>query len=89
MKTIFILELFAVTFLAAANAPAAGGDSAQPGTVAGALGKRAGDFVEGRAGGKKRSGPADNGAEDPGGLVTFMSGGASLSTWVHLLNAVW
>ena len=28
---------------------AAGGDSAQPGTVAGALGKRVGDFVEGKA----------------------------------------
>src|SRR5580693_5664203 len=27
---------------------AAGGDSAQPGTVVGALGKRVGDFVEGR-----------------------------------------
>jgi alkylation response protein AidB-like acyl-CoA dehydrogenase len=63
---------------------AAGGDSAQPGTVAGALGKRVGDFVEGKGNGKgngkgtKRSAAAKDGAEDGGGLMSVMRGGAGL-----------
>jgi alkylation response protein AidB-like acyl-CoA dehydrogenase len=55
---------------------AAGGDSAQPGTVAGALGKRVGDFVEEKS--TKRRGPAKDGAEDGGGLMSVMRGGAGL-----------
>jgi alkylation response protein AidB-like acyl-CoA dehydrogenase len=69
---------------------AAGGDSAQPGTVMGALGRRVGDFVEGKAaGGRRRSGGADKGDKtdrgDKGGsggstsgLMAFLGGGASL-----------
>jgi alkylation response protein AidB-like acyl-CoA dehydrogenase len=58
---------------------AAGGDSAQPGTVAGALGKRVGDFVAGkRPRGAKRSGPQSDAAEDSGGLMSVMRGGAGL-----------
>jgi alkylation response protein AidB-like acyl-CoA dehydrogenase len=63
---------------------AAGGDSAQPGTVMGALGKRVGDFVEGKeATGTRRrgngSGKKSGGAEDGGsGLMSVMRGGASL-----------
>jgi alkylation response protein AidB-like acyl-CoA dehydrogenase len=53
---------------------AAGGDSAQPGTVTGALGKRVGDFVEGKSvGGRRRAGGAENGGS---GLMSFLSGGA-------------
>jgi len=57
---------------------AAGGDSAQPGTVAGALGMRVGDFVVERQGGRgtKRSGPASDGGGDSGGLLSVMQGGA-------------
>ncbi len=54
---------------------AAGGDSAQPGTVAGALGKRVGDFV---AKGTKRSGPAKKSDGEEAGLMSVMRGGASL-----------
>jgi alkylation response protein AidB-like acyl-CoA dehydrogenase len=58
---------------------AAGGDSAQPGTVMGALGKRAGDFVA--ASGARRGGGAKNGssaADGGSGLMSVMRGGASL-----------
>jgi alkylation response protein AidB-like acyl-CoA dehydrogenase len=61
---------------------AAGGDSAQPGTVMGALGQRVGDFVGGReATGTRRSGTANKSATAEGGgsgLMTVMRGGASL-----------
>ncbi len=58
---------------------AAGGDSAQPGTVAGALGKRVGDFVERkRPRAAKRSETAKDGGEDGGGLMSVMRGGAGL-----------
>jgi alkylation response protein AidB-like acyl-CoA dehydrogenase len=54
---------------------AAGGDSAQPGTVMGALGRRVGDFVEGKAGGGRRGGGA---AEGNSGLVGFLGGSSNL-----------
>jgi alkylation response protein AidB-like acyl-CoA dehydrogenase len=52
---------------------AAGGDSATPGTVLGALGKRVGDFVTPKTNG---NGKRSNGAS--GGVLGIMRGGASL-----------
>ena len=68
---------------------AAGGDSAQPGTVIGALGRRVGDFVtSGGApngdrsgqGAKDEAGAAGVGgdAESTGGLMAIMRGGAGM-----------
>jgi alkylation response protein AidB-like acyl-CoA dehydrogenase len=61
---------------------AAGGDSAQPGTVMGALGRRVGDFVEGKAVGSRRRGSAadsgGSGGNGGSGLMAFLGGGASL-----------
>jgi alkylation response protein AidB-like acyl-CoA dehydrogenase len=57
---------------------AAGGDSAQPGTVMGALGKRVGDFVAAsgpRRGGAKKGSSAEDGGS---GLMSVMRGGAGL-----------
>ena len=63
---------------------AAGGESAQPGTVMGALVKRVGDFVEGKEptgtrrrgnGSGKKSGSAEAGGS---GLMSVMRGGASI-----------
>jgi alkylation response protein AidB-like acyl-CoA dehydrogenase len=71
---------------------AAGGDSAQPGTVMGALGKRVGDFItsggapNGRRGAATKSGAGDGAAakassedaESTGGLMAIMRGGAGM-----------
>jgi len=60
---------------------AAGGDSAQPGTVVGALGKRVGDFVEAKERTGSRGSGSGSGAgseSGEGGLVGVMRGGASL-----------
>jgi alkylation response protein AidB-like acyl-CoA dehydrogenase len=55
---------------------AAGGDSAQPGSVPSALDKRVGDFVEGKNVGSRRRGGS---GQDGGlGLVGMLGGGASL-----------
>jgi alkylation response protein AidB-like acyl-CoA dehydrogenase len=68
---------------------AAGGESAQPGTVVGALGKRVGDFVKKGADVRRSKSENENenengngngnGSEsDEGGLMSVMRGGASL-----------
>ena len=58
---------------------AAGGDSAQPGTVVGALRKRVGDFVEGKElTGSRRRGSGAGSESGEGGLMGVMRGGASL-----------
>jgi alkylation response protein AidB-like acyl-CoA dehydrogenase len=58
---------------------AAGGDSAQPGTVVGALGKRVGDFVEGKERTGSRGGGSGAGNESgEGGLMGVMRDGVSL-----------
>jgi alkylation response protein AidB-like acyl-CoA dehydrogenase len=62
---------------------AAGGESAQPGTVVGALGKRVGDFVEGKERAGRRGGAGGNGSSagienGEGGLMGVMRDGAGL-----------
>jgi alkylation response protein AidB-like acyl-CoA dehydrogenase len=65
--------------LGSGGGDAAGGDSAQPGTVAGALGKRVGDFVERRGGRRtKGSAPAKEADGDVAGVLSLMQGGAGL-----------
>jgi alkylation response protein AidB-like acyl-CoA dehydrogenase len=55
---------------------AAGGDSAQPGTVMGVLDTRVGDFVEGKSAGRNRRG--GGGEYGASGLPAFLGGGANL-----------
>jgi alkylation response protein AidB-like acyl-CoA dehydrogenase len=58
---------------------AAGGDSAPPGTVLGALARRAGDFVEGgSAPGGRRNGSGDGNGSPGGGVLGIMRGGVGL-----------
>jgi alkylation response protein AidB-like acyl-CoA dehydrogenase len=54
---------------------AAGGDSATPGTVLGALGKRVGDFITPESNGNGKRGNASGGGA--GGAMSIMRGGAS------------
>jgi alkylation response protein AidB-like acyl-CoA dehydrogenase len=72
--------------LGSGGGTAAGGDLAQPGTVMGVLGKRVGDFVEGkettgtrRVGSAKKDKDTSASVEDGGsGLMSVMRGGAGL-----------
>ena len=70
--------------LGSGGGTAAGGDSAQPGTVMGVLGKRVGDFVEGkeRTGTRRGTTAVRAGSRDDGGggsgLISVLRGGAGL-----------
>jgi alkylation response protein AidB-like acyl-CoA dehydrogenase len=56
---------------------AAGGDSATPGTVLGALEKRVGDFVSSNGNGNGKGKRRSAGEGGPGGAMSIMRGGAS------------